>query len=58
MKANPHAKGRLPVQPSRIVKHSQKMGRCRKSLSSNGLRHILHVVSRKIRAIRLGIGGA
>ncbi|NTZ84217.1 hypothetical protein FCJ61_14715 [Burkholderia metallica] len=39
------------------MKHSLKIATCWKSLCGNGLRHILHAVSRKMSAAALGNGG-
>ncbi|WP_156440520.1 hypothetical protein [Burkholderia sp. MSMB1072] len=46
----------VTIQTGRVVKHSSKIDVCRKSLCSNGLRHILHVVSRKMDAVALRNG--
>lgn len=43
----------ITTQTGRIVKHFQEIRCSRKSLSGNGLRDILHVVSRKIAEFNL-----
>lgn len=37
---------RVATRAGRFVKHSPKIDACQKSLCGNGLRHILHAVSR------------
>lgn len=49
--------GHVTTRTDRVVKHSPKIDARRKSLCGNGLRHILHPVSREMSAKKLGNGG-
>lgn len=49
---------RVATRAGRFVKHFPKIDTCQKSLCSNGLCHILHVVSRQMSLVTPGNGGA
>ena len=48
---------RVAMRTGRFVKHFPKIGACQKSLCGNGLRHILHAVSRQMSLMAPGNGG-
>ena len=48
---------RVATRTGRFVKHFPKIDACQKSLCGNGLRHILHAVSRQMSLVMPGNGG-
>lgn len=48
---------RVATRAGRFVKHFPKIDACQKSLCGNGLRHILHAVSRQMSLVMSGNGG-